>query len=350
MTGKSTRDADRDTGEGRDAGGRAATERSAPPVPESPRVIGAAEVRRLLPMADCIDAMEDAMRAVSEGKADIPARSIVPLSGTPGSLYLMPGAIVDYPVYGVKVVGLHPGNPARGLPAVQGAVLLFDAETGAIAAVIDGGAITALRTAAASALATRLLAREDARTLGVLGCGVQAETHIEAMLAVRKIETIRVWCRSAEKAAVFAASQAARWRLAVAAVEPERAAASDIVCTVTGASEPIVHGAWARPGSHFNLIGAHRPDAREADSELVARGRLYVEQRAAALAEAGDILMPIDEGIVDESHIAGEIGELLLGHARGRSSAQDVTVYKSVGIFVQDLAAAHRVYMRGLGG
>jgi ornithine cyclodeaminase/alanine dehydrogenase-like protein (mu-crystallin family) len=222
---------------------------------------------------------------------------------------------------------------------------LFDAVSGAPVALIDGAEITALRTAAASALATELLARPDARTLGILGASVQATTHLQAMALVRNITEVRVWTRSSQKAAQFVAQHAHADAAPLRAVaSAEEAAACDVVCVVTGAHEPVIRGEWLRPGSHVNLVGAHTASTRESDTDVIVRSRLYVDSLDSAFSEAGDILIPLAEGAIARSHVVGEIGALLLGRIPGRRDAREITVYKSLGLVAQDLFAAHAVY------
>jgi len=207
--------------------------------------------------------------------------------------------------------------------------------------MIEGASVTAIRTAAASGLATRELARRDAKTHGIFGTGVQAVTHIDAIAAVRPIERVVVWGRNAEKARELAGTQSARTGLDIVAADaPRRAAECDIVSTVTAAREPILMGDWIRPGTHVNLVGAHEPDAREADSALVARARVYVDSLASAMHEAGDLLMPIAEGLITRDHIVGEIGAVLEGDLANRRDDREITLYKSLGIVAQDLFAA----------
>ena len=308
-------------------------------------LIDAAGVRARLPMKRCIEAMRTAMRAVSEGSLVAPRRMVMPLADASGHLFVMPGSAREPHVYGAKLISLHPGNPAAGRPAIQGFVALFDAVSGAPVALIDGAQITASRTAAASALATELLARADARTLGILGASVQATTHLEAMALVRNITEVRLWTRSSQKAAQFVARHARANAAPLCAVaSAEEAAACDIVCVVTGAHEPVIRGEWLRPGSHVNLVGAHTASTRESDTDLVVRSRLYVDSLDSAFSEAGDILIPLAEGAIARSHVVGEIGALLLGRIAGRRDAREITVYKSLGLVAQDLFAAHAVY------
>lgn len=306
------------------------------------RVLNAADVRRLLPMQKCIEIMESAMRAVSSGATSTPPRTFVPLTNSGDHLGLMPGSAAGLPAYGAKLISLHRGNAVRQLPAIQGFVALFDSDTGTPAAIIDGASVTATRTAAASGLATRVLAREDASSHGVLGTGVQAESHVEAIACVREIDLVRVWGRDRKKAQRFAADQSRRFDIDIVAVESVSDAVScDIVSSVTGASEPVLEGAWLSPGAHVNLVGAHTPETREADSEALARSTVYVDLLASARAEGGDILIPIAEGRIRWRDVAGEIGQVLTGAIGGRSNATQITLYKSLGIVAQDLFVAN---------
>jgi ornithine cyclodeaminase len=308
-------------------------------------IVDAEGTRARLPMKDCIQAMAVAMAAVSRKSVTIPSRIVFPLTaGSSDFLAVMPGSVADPPIHGAKLVTLYPGNPVRGRPAIQGFIALFDPRSGAPVALVDGAEITAMRTAAASALATRLLARSAARTLGILGCGVQASSHLEAIALVRDIEEVRVWGRSFDKAKAFAEQHARTFRGRIRPVHSgEEAAATDVVCAVTGAHEPVLRSEWVQPGTHINLVGAHSPTKREADTPLIARSRLFVDSIDSALQESGDILIPLQDGVIDASHIVGEIGCVLLGKVEGRQGEADVTVYKSLGLVAQDLIAAHAV-------
>lgn len=304
------------------------------------RFYDAAEVRRHLTPTRCIDAMDRAMRATSAGRVDRPLRSFWPVTGHDTIFGLMPGASADCGLVGVKVITSVDANVERGLPFIQGVVLVFDAEDGRPLAAMDGAEITAIRTAAASGLATRELARPDARTLGIFGTGVQAASHLDAMRAVRDIEEVLVWGRRSEATEAFCASQAARHAdLRLRPAAPEEAAASDVVCTVTSSTTAILRGEWLEPGTHLNLVGTHTPDAREVDAAAVARSRVYVDAMASAEKEAGDLLLAQREGATEQLAL-GEIGQVLLGEVPGRLSAEDITMYKSVGLIPQDLFAA----------
>jgi ornithine cyclodeaminase len=309
-------------------------------------VIDAAQVRAHLSMPACIEVMAKAMLGVSDGHFFMPPRMVMPLFDGSAHLGLMPGSLSGPLIYGAKIVSLHPGNALAGRPSIQGLIALFDHNTGQPVAVVDGGEITTLRTGAASGLATQLLARPDAATLGLLGSGAQAGSHLDAICSVRAIDAVRVWSRNWQHACAFAERHRGRFRCDIVPVREQVDAAScDIVCAVTSAAEPVIRGEWIRPGAHVNLVGAHSPNTRESDTALIKSAMLYVDSRVSAMAEAGDILLPIDEGAIDVSHIVGEIGELLAGRVAGRTTTEQITVYKSLGLIAQDLAAAHAVYL-----
>lgn len=310
-------------------------------------IVNAAEVRNLLPMTECIDAVATAMIAASSGQVAMPPRLFAPLFDNSGFLGLMPGSASDPAIYGAKVISLHPANPARGLPAIQGFVVLFDHATGAPVALVEGAEVTAIRTAAASGLATKLLSRPDARSHGVMGTGAQAISHIDAVNAVRPIDDIMIWGRSFAKAKALAAAERQRTgRNVQASADPCAVAACDVISCVTASATPILNGEWLTPGAHVNLVGSHTPNAREADSALMKNAAIYVDLMAAALKEAGDILIPMSEGLFTPDHIIGEIGLLAMKKIPGRTTATQITVYKSLGVVAQDLYAAYLVYQK----
>jgi ornithine cyclodeaminase len=313
-------------------------------------VVNGDEVLRALPMLTCIEAIERAMRAVSSGEARVPLRTVMSVPQTPNFFAVMPGYLGDPRGLAAKILALSPENPRRGLSSHIGLVTYFDSETGLPLAVMDAAAITAVRTAAASAVATRALARPDACTLAILGTGEQAATHLEALVHVRALKAIRVWGRSQAKAQAFAERESAHLPCPIEVCESARAAVerADIICTLTGATEPILSGHWLSPGAHVNLVGASRRNAREADDEVVMRSRFFVDLRVSAIAEAGELYHAQQAGLVGETHILGEIGEVLSAQVLGRTSDTDITVYKSVGIAAQDIAAAHVIYHRAI--
>jgi ornithine cyclodeaminase/alanine dehydrogenase-like protein (mu-crystallin family) len=313
-------------------------------------VVSGADVRRALPMSECIEAVDRAMRALSKGGADVPLRTIMQLPGGRNFFGAMPGYVDDPRGLGAKVLTVYPDNNQRGLPSHIGLVVLFDSETGLPLAVMDAAEITAIRTAAASAVATRALARNDASRLAILGTGEQAVTHLEAMAEVRTLRSVRIWGRSADKARRLAEEVGSKraLRIEVSKTPEDSVRGADIVCTVTASREPVLSGAWLQPGAHVNLVGSSRLDSREADDEVVTRARFFVDSRTSARAEAGELHHAVAAGLVSQSHVLGEIGEVLNGSVVGRAENRDITVYKSLGVAVQDLAAARVIYDRAI--
>jgi ornithine cyclodeaminase len=313
-------------------------------------ILDAEAVRRALPMRDCIDAMESAMRIVSRGGALMPLRVIMHVPGSELLFGSMPGCLAEPASCGAKLLTVRPHSSNVASPSHVGVFVLFDASTGRPTAVIDASELTAIRTAAATAVATRALARPEARDLAILGTGEQAQRHLEALASVRPLRTVRVWGRSNERTAAFAARESERHNIRVvpAGSAREAVARADVICTTTSSTEPILSGAWLDAGAHVNLVGASVASAREADDDVVTRSRFFVDFRPSALAQAGELRHAIEAGLTNEQHILGEIGEVLNGTVVGRSVAADITVYKSLGIAAQDLAAAHRVYHRAI--
>jgi ornithine cyclodeaminase len=302
------------------------------------------EVERLLPMEECIEAMAGALSALARGEVLNPLRSITFAPGGASGLGLMPvhrGG--GSPVWSLKAICVVPDNPTRGLDAHQGAVVLFDGETGQIRAVMNASAITAIRTAAVSGVATRVLAREDARELAILGAGVQARSHLEAMRAVRPFERVRIHSPTAEHARALAEEAGGE---AVDTAE-EAVAGADVVVTATNAREPVLRREWLKPGAHVNAVGSSIPTTRELDTATIVDCALFVDRRESTVNEAGDYLFPLREGaIAGPEHIRAEVGEVLVGSAEGRRSAGELTVFKSLGLAVEDLAAAEHVVRR----
>jgi len=313
-------------------------------------VISANEVQELLPMDECIDVMARALETLGRGDGINPLRTGMLLPEKVGLLGLMPSYLADPPAVGIKVVTVFPGNHGTAFDSHQGAVLLFDMEHGSLRAVIDASSITAIRTAAVSGLATRLLARENAGDLALLGTGVQARTHLEAMLAVRPLRRVRAWSPTPEHRARFAEEQSARHGIEVEATASaeEAVRGADIICTVSAARQPILLGEWLQPGTHINAAGSSIKSTRELDTAAVVMSELFVDRRESTLNEAGDFLFPKQEGAIDDDHIKGEIGELLLGDCAGRRSDEEITLFKSLGLGVEDLAAAHHIYRRAV--
>ncbi len=303
------------------------------------------EVPGLLPMGACIETMERALACLARGEAQLPLRTILWMPDKAGALGLMPGSITPDAVFGVKVVSFFHGNEGTELDTHQGAVLLFEAERGRLLAVIDATSITAIRTAAVSGVATKLLAREDAGDLAIIGSGVQARTHLEAVMHVRKLRRVRVASLSFERAKRFADRETARRGIKVEPFKtvPEAVLGADIICTTTSAKEPIVQGAWLSAGAHINAVGSSVPFARELDTAAVVASRLFVDRRESTLNEAGDFLTPKKEGAIADDHIVGEIGEILTGKVAGRRSKDEITLFKSLGLAVEDVASARHI-------
>jgi ornithine cyclodeaminase len=309
-------------------------------------VLNGEEVTRLLPMPECIEVMRDALAALARGEALVPLRTVMRVPGVSGFLGLMPGYISPLKgqegALGLKAVSVFPGNAKRGIDTHQGAVLLFEADTGRLSALMDGAAITAIRTAAVSGVATDLLARRDAGELAILGAGVQARTHIEAIAAVRPLRRVRIWSRNAERAAALASELRPRVKISIEAAASAEAAVreADIVATVTASPEPILERGWLKEGVHINAVGSSIPTSREIDTATMVAARLFVDRRESALAEAGDLLIAMAEGAVKGDHVQAELGEVIIGKNPGRRSPHDLTLFKSLGLAVEDVASA----------
>lgn len=312
------------------------------------RLITRSEVERLLPVSACVEVMRGAMMATSARQVTLPIRQFMPIPDAPGKLAIMPGTMADPACFGIKLVCKYDRPHGDPLGTHVGMVMLFDSAKGLPLAMIEGSSLTAIRTSAASGLATDVLARGDASRLAIIGNGEQAARHVHAMRAVRPITEVTVWGRDPARALAFAADMAAETGLPVsaAASAAEAAKGADIICTTTSAKEPVLAGRALEPGMHINLVGSAIPTTAEVDAEAVRRARFYVDYREAALAAAGELLKAIDSGVITGDHIRGEIGEVLLGQAQGRQSDSDITIYKSLGVASQDLAAAHAIWQQ----
>ncbi|MBS0408650.1 MAG: ornithine cyclodeaminase family protein [Proteobacteria bacterium] len=309
------------------------------------RFIDHDEVCRRLTYEAAIPIVREAMIALSAGRTRQLLRSLIPLAG--GRVFgIMPGALGEAEAYGAKLISVYPDNFDRGLPSHQGLVILFDPESGAPVCVVDASAVTAIRTAAASAVATDALARPEARRLAILGYGEQAETHARAIAKVRSLVEIVVWGRSPVRAQAFAGRMEEALGLPVVAAESAEGAVAeaDIVCTVTGAREPILKGAWVRPGAHVNVVGSGFAGPTEVDNDLVARSRFIADSREGVLVQGAEFLNAKAAGLVGDDHIVAEIGQVLAGQVPGRTAPDQITVYKSLGHVVQDLASAWALY------
>lgn len=311
-------------------------------------VLSQADVERMLTMPKCVELMAATLSALARGEATLPLRTVFAIPD--GAFAVMPAALTHPPAVGAKIITVLPKNHGTELDSHQGAVLLFDTGNGSLLAVMDATSVTTIRTAAVSAVATHALARENAATLAILGAGVQGHSHLEAMCAVRPLTALRVWSRNTEHARALADVGRTRFGLdaIVSPTAKDAVTRADIVCTTTSATQPVLLGEWLAPGTHVNAVGASQPHAREIDSAVVVRSRLYVDRRESALKEPGDILTPIANGEITPEHIVAEVGEVLVGAAPGRRADDEITLFKSLGLAIEDLASAHYLYAEAL--
>jgi len=305
------------------------------------------QVQELLPMTECIELMADALAALARGEVFQPLRTIVRPPEARGLLGLMPAYRAgEQGAFGLKAICVFPENPAKGKDAHQGAVMLFSRETGELLALMNASEITAIRTAAVSAVATRLLARDDAQQLGIIGAGVQARTHLEALAAVRAFRHARVAARNIEHAQQLVREMQPKVGFPIEPVETNEEAVrdADVIVTATSSLEPVINKDWISPGAHVNAIGTHSPNSREIDSATMAAARIFTDRRESALNEAGDYLLAAKEGLVTPENILGEIGELLIGTKTGRASSTEITLFKSLGLAIEDVVSADCLY------
>lgn len=314
------------------------------------RLLREPEVAGLISIDELVPAMAGALRRFSAGEVVQPVRTAIPVGDQGAFLLLMPAHVPEPGLLGAKLVSMFPGNAALGLPTHLATILLFSPETGALVAVMDGRHVTEARTAAVSALSARLLARPDAKTLAILGSGAQARSHLLALAHVLPLREARVWSPNPEHVVDFVdeMSPLTRVTLEAAGSAEDAVRDADVIVLATSATEPAVRNEWVKDGTHVVGLGACRPDQRELDPALVARGRLYVDSREAALVEAGDVVLGLREGRFTAAHIAGELGELVAGDVPGRRTAHEVTIFKSLGLAVEDMVAADIVYGRAV--
>jgi ornithine cyclodeaminase len=301
----------------------------------------AQQVEELLDYPGCIDAVRKAMIALSSGERPQPLRQIWPVGD--GEMWgIMPGDLTSLSAFGAKLVSVfhEPGSTSR--TRHQGVVVAFDGKTGAVSSIADAEPVTRIRTGCASAVATDALARADSGVLGVFGTGVQAEAHLRSLPLVRNFREVLLWGRSPEKTREFAEQMSAEIGLPIRAVSDgrEAAATADVICTVTSSREPVLFADWVKPGTHINLVGSSMLGPVEVDSALVARSRYIADYRPGAIAQGAELAVARDAGLVDDSHVVGEIGEVLAGRIAGRENEEQITIYKSLGHVAQDLAAA----------
>jgi alanine dehydrogenase len=309
------------------------------------RILSREEVQRALPMSQAIMAVKDAFVQLSTGRADVPLRASLDVSRHNGVTLFMPAYLSDDDAMAMKIVSVFNDNPSKDLPLIHALVIVVDAETGAPEAVMDGTYLTALRTGAASGAATDALARQDARTAAVFGAGAQGHTQLEAVCAVRPIEEAWLYDVDRARAETMAVqmNEAIAGSVRVAETPAEAVRQADVICTATTSSTPVFDDADLQPGAHINAIGAYTPQMQEIPPETVLRAKVVIDHHEAALAEAGDLLIPIEEGVMTVEHIHAELGEVIAGTRAGREAAEEITLFKSVGVAVQDVAAADAV-------
>ena len=311
-----------------------------------PLLLTESDVKALLPMDHLIATMESALADFSGGRVVQPVRSVLQVGPQNAFYGVMPAYIPKLPALGTKMITVFASNAERDLPSHLATITLLDPETGALLALVDGRYITEARTAAVSAVSVNYLAKPDAGVLALIGSGVQARSHLEAIDRVRQLQEVRVWSRSPERREAFVTEMTphATAPIRAAATAEDAVRDANIVVLVTAAREPVVRNEWIADGAHICAVGACRPDQREMDAALVARGELWVDSREAAMKEAGDILLAIKDGAIDASHIAGELGEFVASASRRKDNR--LTIFKSLGMAVEDVAAAHLAFVR----
>ena len=312
-------------------------------------ILSAFEVEQLLPMHDCIEVMAEALSALARGDVYQPLRTVLRPHSAAGIMALMPAYRTGLePAFGLKTICVFPENPTRGKDAHQGSVVLFSGETGEVLALMNASAITALRTAAVSAVATRELAQKDASELAIIGSGVQARTHLMAISCVRRLKRARVVSRNPDHARQFASEMQEKFSFIIepAGSVEEALQGADLIITATNAREPVIKRQWLSPGAHINAIGTYSPESREVDSATMAAVRIFVDRRESTLQEAGDYLLAAKEGVIGPDSIVAEVGELLIGQKKGRTSPEEITLFKSLGLAIEDLMCAEYLFKR----
>jgi alanine dehydrogenase len=319
------------------------------------RILSKEDISQALPMVQAMEVMKEAFLVLSTGRILMPDRTHIDIPGHGGTVLFMPSYSRHVDKTGVKIVSVFPHNPEKGLPCIQGLVCLLEGGTGTPLALLNGTSLTALRTGAASGIATDLLARPDASRVAIIGAGIQARTQLEAICAVRPVQSVWVYDITPKTAMVFAEEMGAKLAvdITVAGTAREAIASADIICTATVSSVPVFDPTDVSPGVHINAIGSFQPDVQEIPVDTVLQARVFVDHRDSALQEAGDLIIPIQRGLMQATHILGELGEILARKVKGRTSDRDITLFKSVGVAVQDLAAAAAIFKiakdRGLG-
>lgn len=297
-------------------------------------------------MEECITVMENIFIQLEEDQAFNPLRSAMLIPGENGLLSMMPGYVNKQDIMGVKSVSVYPENANIGLESHQGSVTLFNALNGTPLAIMDAGQITAIRTAAVSGLATRILAKKNSKILAILGSGIQAKTHIEAMTTILNLEEIRVWSKNKKNAKKLVEEQRKKYAIPFRPFDTVNEAIynADIICTTTAAVEPILQGNYLMQGVHINAVGSSVRNTRELDGFAIKLSKLYVDKIESTINESGDFLMAKQEGTIDDNHIIGTLGEILTKQKKGRNNINDITLFKSLGLAVEDIATAFFIY------
>ncbi len=308
------------------------------------RILSKQDLESLLTMEDVLGALEEGFRNFKEDPGVIPVRLHLDVKESAGVFLYMPAYLPGINRSGVKIVSVFPGNPALGKPTIYASYLLSDAQTGELVALIEGSTLTGMRTGGASALATGYLAREDARVLGIIGTGFQAYFQVKAILAVRNIERVLAFDRDEKKLSAFCDTLKDEAPISKTATASALVTASDIIVTATTSPVPVFSGLEVRPGTHINAIGSYRPETREIDDDLIVRAKIVVDNMEGALSEAGDLIIPLNEGKITASSIHGDLGDLVTGRKPGRENPQEITLFKSVGFALEDIVVANRAY------
>ena len=313
-------------------------------------LIGKKQVRKELTMNVCIKLMEEAFLLIAKGDADQPLRQAMVLPDRSGLLGMMPSYSINYNKMGIKIVSVFSDNHSKGLPSHMGVVLLFDNDTGKMLAIIDGEEITTIRTAAASALATNYMANKSATKLAILGAGVQGKEHIEAISCVRSIEEVVIWSRSQKHAEDLKSSIHSKYNFAIRTEADITKAVkkAEIICTTTSATEPLINLKQVTPGVHINAVGSCTPNTRELASDLVSESHLFTDNLESLMNEAGDYLIPLQAGEINENHVKGILSDVVTGFIKGRTSEHDITIYESLGIGVEDLVVGNFLHERAV--
>ena len=309
-------------------------------------IINQKQVTQLLPMRDCIGLMRQALTTLAQGDAVLPLRTVMRLPDQKNFFGVMPSYLGNPKGIATKVISIFPVNEGTQFDAHQGAVLLFEADHGQLLAIMDATEVTGIRTAAVSGVATELLANPEAGDLAILGSGTQGRTHLEAMLAVREIRRVRAWSPNRARLEAYAQKVGKEFGVKIEPMASAQAAVegADLICTTTSAKQPVLMGDWLSPGAHLNVVGSSIAANREVDTQAMVRSRLFVDRTESTVNEAGDFLIPKKEGAITDQHIRGELGDLLLGRKPGRGAKDEITMFKSLGIAIEDLASAHYIY------